>query len=249
MKFKLTNEQGGIDSLSAHYNEVKIDAARKNEIKQIQNNWETSEEWQVITAGLLKDKETILRASEYSGVPARMIVASVIAEQFRFFNSNRENYKKYLLPLGILGNGTQFSYGVAGIKTETAMDIEANLKDITSPYYLGSSYEQVLDFTSSDVDAERMTRLTNPKDHYFSYVYAGLFLKEIMAQWERAGYSIENRPEILATLFNIGFAHSIPNAQPQTGGSTFTVNETEYTFGGIAYEFYYSDQLVTDFPN
>lgn len=250
MKFNLTNERGGIDSLSQYYNTVKNDSIRREEgVKQEKKYWETTPEWQAISAGLLKDKDLILKASIYSGVSPRFIVSNIIAEQFRFFNSNRESFKKYFLPLGILGNGTQFSYGVAGIKTNTAIAIENNLKDKNSPYYLGFSYENILDFTTPDVDAERMTRLTDPKNHYYSYLYTGLFIKEVMAQWQNAGYPINNRPEIIATIFNIGFNHSNPKVEPQTGGTTFAINGYNYTFGGIAYEFYYSNELIQEFPN
>jgi len=176
-----------------------------------------------------------------------MIVAVIISEQFRFFDSNRESFKKFFQPLGILGNATQFSYGVAGVKTDTAIEVENNLKDPTSPYYLGPSYEHLLDFTTSDPDTERMTRLTDPHNHYYSYLYTALLLKEEMTQWQSAGYPIDNRPEILATLFNIGFSHSTPNADPQTGGATITINGEDYTFGSLAFSFYYSNEL-TDFP-
>ncbi len=249
MQLHLTDEKGGIDSLSQHYNEVKNVVERKIETQQTKKDWMTTPEWQAISTGLLKDKNVILEASKVSGVPARVIVSNVIAEQFRFFNSNRESVKKYFLPLGILGNGTQFSYGVAGIKTNTAIAIENNLKDTTSPYYVGPSFENILDFDTPDSDGERMTRLTDPKNHYYSYLYTGIFMREVMAQWQKAGFPINDRPEILATLFNIGFARSKPSAEPQTGGTTFAISGIDYTFGGIAYEFYYSDELIQDFPN
>jgi len=92
-----------------------------------------------------------------------------------------------------------------------------------------------------------MTRLTDPHNHYYSYLYTALLLKEEMTQWQSAGYPIDNRPEILATLFNIGFSHSTPNADPQTGGATITINGEDYTFGSLAFSFYYSNEL-TDFP-
>ena len=94
-----------------------------------------------------------------------------------------------------------------------------------------------------------MTRLTDPKNHYYSYLYAGLLIKEEMTQWKNAGFPIDNRPEVLATLFNIGFNHSIPKIEPETGGATFSINGYNYTFGGLAFDFYYSDQLTEDFPN
>ncbi len=212
-------------------------------------DWVVSPEYAVLRDALIKDKDEILQASQDSGVPARIIVASVISEQFRFFTSNRDAFKQYFEPLKILGNGTKFSYGVAGVKMETAAQIEDNLRNTQSPFYLGTDYEHALD-SGAGVDAgtARLNRLTDPKNHYYSYLYTGIFLKEIMNQWQSAGYSINDRPEVLATLFNLGFYKSVPKSDPDVGGSTITINDRDYTFGGLAYEFYYSGELSDIFP-
>lgn len=211
-------------------------------------SWILSPEWAALHDALVKDKDIIQKASADSGVPARTIVSSVISEQFRFFTANRESFKRYFEPLKILGNGTKFSYGVAGVKIETAQQIENNLKDPTSPFYLGVEYEHTFNYTTPDPDAERLARLTNTTDHYYSYFYTAIFLKEIMHQWENAGYPIADRPEVLATLFNLGFNKSVPKVNPEVGGSTITINDRDYTFGGLSYEFYYSGELSDIFP-
>ena len=211
-------------------------------------NWISSSEWITLRDALVKDKDSILEASRVSGVPARVIVSAVISEQFRFFTANRESYKKFFEPLKILGNGTKFSYGVAGVKFDTAKIIESNLKDKNSPFYLGQAYEEVLDYGNKNPDAELMIRLTDKDNHYYSYLYTGLFLKEIMNQWGNAGFSINDRPEVLATLFNLGFNKSVPKLDPDIGGSTITLNGKDYTFGGLSYEFYYSGELSEIFP-
>jgi hypothetical protein len=249
MNFKLTNVQGEIDSLSKFFNSVRDTTARKNVAEKTVVNWANTPEWTTMSTAFLKDKSSILKASNDSGVGSRVILSSIIAEQFRFFTSDRELFKRVFQPLQILGNLTQFSYGVAGIKTDTAIMIEENLKDKNSPYYPGTQYENLLDFTTADPNTERMNRLTDPKNHYYSYLYTGLFIKEMMTEWQNAGYPINDRPEILATLFNLGFAHSMPNANPETGGAVVTLGGKNYTFGGLAFDFYYSNELTQDFPN
>ncbi|MDE2031204.1 MAG: hypothetical protein KGI58_03035 [Patescibacteria group bacterium] len=210
--------------------------------------WILSKDWEVMRAALIKDKDIILQASRDSGIPARIIVSTIIPEQFRFFTSNREDFKKYLEPLKVLGNLTKFSYGIAGVKINTAETIENNLKDTSSPYYLGPSYEHIFDYSTTDINSERLQRLTDTNNHYYSYLYTAIFLKEIMHQWQLAGYPISDRPEVLATLFNIGFNKSVPKANPEVGGSTITINDRDYTFGDLAYEFYYSGELSDIFP-
>jgi hypothetical protein len=215
-------------------------------------DWVSSEEWQAIRDALIKDKDVIAQASNDSGVPARYIVSAVISEQFRFFTANRESFKRYFEPLKILGNGTKFSYGVAGVKIETAAQIESYLKDSNSKFYLGQDYEHIFDRgpndSDTDMDSLRLARLTDNKNHYYSYLYTGIFLKQIMHQWDQAGYPVNDRPEVLATLFNLGFVKSSPKEDPEVGGSTITVNDRDYTFGGLSYEFYYSGELSDIFP-
>jgi hypothetical protein len=210
--------------------------------------WMSSSEWETLREALVKDKDVILQASHDSGVPARLIVSTVISEQFRFFTANRESYKKYFEPLKVLGNGTKFSYGVAGVKFETARVIENNLKDTNSPFYLGADYEDVLNYGDADPETELMGRLTDNKNHYYSYMYTAMFLKQIIHQWEAAGYPVSDRPEVLATLFNLGFDKSTPKTNPEVGGSTITIDDRDYTFGGLSYEFYYSGELREFFP-
>jgi len=247
MLFGLTNVEGSIDSKSDLYNSIENIWSRKKQVEKTPD-WATTDDWIVIRRGLIKDKALIEKASRASGVPARIILVPIVVEQFRYFGSNRELLKKIFLPLQVLGNSVKFSYGIAGVKIATAQQIEANLKDKQSPYYLGSKYEHLLDFKTKDHDKERMARLTDENNHYYSYLYTALFIKQIEKQWGNAGYSISNRPEILATLFNLGFKHSEPKDNPEVGGSDITVNSKIYTFGGLAYEFFYSNELGKTFP-
>ena len=135
-----------------------------------------------------------------------------------------------------------------GMKEETAKKIETHLKDKNSPFYLGVNYEDLLDFKTDDISSERFNRLIDSKNHRYSYLYAAIFLKQIMHQWELLGYNISNRPEVLATLFNLGFEKSIPKAEPQVGGAEIEVGGEKYSFGGLAFQFYYSDELLDYFP-
>jgi hypothetical protein len=67
-------------------------------------------------------------------------------------------------------------------------------------------------------------------------------------QWKKSGFDISDRPEILATLFNVGFEISVPKSNPSVGGSTIKINGKEYTFGALAYEYYYSGEMEDHFP-
>jgi hypothetical protein len=282
VRFGLTNVRGIIDIQQQSFLDTgrvgqtanAVGAHSTNETNQDSSTtkyyWQTLPEWETIKIAVQKDAPTINRAAMISGVPARMIVASLIVEQLRFFTDDRESFKKFFEPLKILGSETQFSWGVMGVKKDTAVEIENNLKNPNSLFYLGAEYEHLLDFKTNDVENERFARMTDQHNHYFSYLYAGLYLREVEKQWQSAGYNISARPEILSTLYNIGFANSKPNANPSSGGAAITlgtgisgqsqevtnghvstngnVGTGTISFGALAAEFYNSDELLAEFP-
>lgn len=210
--------------------------------------WMNIPEWQVFKEAVLKEKKSIDSACKVVGVEPRLLVSVLVGEQIRLFNSSREAFKKWISPLKILSTETKFSLGVTGIKEETAIKIEKYLKDKSSPFYLGVKYENLLDFTQEDITKERYDKLTCYKNHYYQYLYAAINLKQLNYQWKRSGYDISSRPEVLATLYNVGFPSSVPKAEPKVGGSTIMINNIPYTFGLISYEFYYSGELFDLFP-
>jgi hypothetical protein len=210
--------------------------------------WMNIAEWQDFKMAVVKDKKLIDSCAALCDVEPRIIVSCVVGEQIRLFNSNRESYKKWIGPLKILSVETRFSFGVTGVKEHTAMAIENNLKDENSVFYPGPKYRDLLNFSSGNPSHERIARLTSYKNHFYCYLYTGLFVRQIMTQWEKAGFSLKKRPEILATLFNIGFRNSRPKANPEVGGARIKVKNMDYTFGGVAAQFYHSGDLLEEFP-
>ncbi|MCU0679771.1 MAG: hypothetical protein MUF50_00490 [Planctomycetes bacterium] len=202
-------------------------------------SWSNDENWEVITKAVLKDKEVLELVAARVGIKPRLIVSVLIVEQLRLYHTQRELFEKFFKPLNILADANKMAWGVMAIKEKTALEIEKGLKDSNSSFYLGKENEKVLDFNTNDVSKERYDRLTS-REHYYSYLYGALFLKQIINQWQLAGYDIGKRPEILATIFNLGPSKSKPKAEPLVGGSTISIGEENYTFGGLAHEFYYS---------
>ncbi|MDR3547784.1 MAG: hypothetical protein P4M11_05890 [Candidatus Pacebacteria bacterium] len=216
--------------------------------------WQDTQEWQVLSAAITKDAPVIDQAAQASGVPARLIVSSLVVEQLRLFFTERGYYEQFFAPLKILGSQTQFSWGVMGMKEDTAVQVENNLKDPSSPFYPGSQYASLLDFpnatstSSTTISEERFTRMTDQHNHYYNYLYAGLAMKQIETQWQNAGFPIANNPAVISTLYNIGFQYSVPKADPQIGGAAIVINGVTYSFGGLAEQFYTSNLLSNLFP-
>lgn len=203
--------------------------------------WLNTEEYLVLRGSMKDEKVVLNRVENETEIKSRLLVSILFVEQMRLFNSDRELFKKVFEPLKLLGVQSQFSWGVLGLKQETLIQIENNEKDEG-----GNSL--AFDTSTENIDSERFIRVTDQHNHYYTYLYAATFLKQIEKQWLNAGFPISDRPEILATLYNIGFANSKPNADPQVGGAEIEIAGTKYSFGRLAYEFYYSDELIDIYP-
>jgi hypothetical protein len=271
MQFGLTNVRGTIEDRNSFFGRVPMinfneasSTTSSTEERPTGNGcleefdqttpceWNQTVQWVVVKGGLEKDQAVIARVSSETGVPARMIAAAVTPEQMRFFaqGENREVFKRYFEPLKILASLSQFSLGVSGMKQKTAEEVEQYANDPNSPFYPGAEYAALINYASSteSKDQELFNRLTDEKDHYYSYLYTALYLKEIEMQWKRAGYDVGNRPDVLVTLFNLGFAASAPKPNPQVAGAPITIGGQTYSFGDLGATFYHSDELLVEFP-
>ena len=248
VKFGFTNTRGIIDNQTESFYKNTLTSSSAN--TTINTSWSQTEEWKTFSEAIKKDKNVLLRVENETGIPSRLIVSVLAVEQLRLFTSEREVYKQAFFPLKILGTQTQFSWGVMGIKPDTAKQIENNLVSSTSTYYLGKDFEHTLDFTSAtDTDQERFSRITDEHNRYYAYLYGALYIKEFIEGWKKAGYGdISNRPEIIGTLYNIGFEHSEPKANPRVGGAEIEVGGIKYSFGGLTYNIYRSNELMDVFP-
>lgn len=212
-------------------------------------DWDQTPEWAVVESGLIKDKDIINRVANETGVSARLIISTVAPEQLRFFTANRESFKKYFEPLKILGSLSKFSLGVSGVKQDTAKAIENHLKNADSPFYPGNDLLPLIAYKDTDVhDTVLYNRLTDSKNHYYSYLYTALLLKQVQAHWAKAGFASQATPGILITIFNTGFGNSKPNPAPVVGGAPLTVGGITYAFGTLGAEIYASDALIEYFP-
>ncbi len=247
VKWGFTNTEGIIDNQKESFTE------NTEQNQTVSNNtktyiWSKDENWQVIKQAVLKDKETLERAALVSGVIPRLIFVNLAVEQLRLFNSDRESFKKFFEPLKILGSQTKFSWGVMGIKEETAIEIERNLKDRNSIYYLGWQFENLLDFKTDNIKEERFIKMTNQRDHFGSYLYAGLYLNQIKTGWRKSGFPIDKNIAVISTLYNIGFKNSKPKANPKSGGAEIEIQGQKYSFGQLAEEIYNSEELIEELP-
>ena len=256
MRAGLFNVRGSIASRNQFFltntngTKTTIPSQPCNDITLKVCDWNQTPEWTTVSGGLTKDQTVINTVALATGVQARMIAAVVTPEQTRFFTANREVWKSYFEPLKVLISLSQFSLGVSGIKQETANDIEKYANDPTSQFYPGDGMAALLAYQpGTDHDKELYNRLTDEKNHYYQYLYTAIYIKEVEAQWQKAGFDISKNPETVVTLFNIGFAKSVPHANPSAGGAPIQLGGSTIIYGQLGADFYYSDELINIFPN
>jgi hypothetical protein len=214
--------------------------------------------WKTFCDAVRKDKAAIDSASRITGVESRMIVMCLVGEQVRMFNASRERFKQYVYPFNNIILPRNRGYGVTSILEHTALRIERQLIDKNNKFYPGDYFYKCLNTTDAApslvVDSikahqhKTIQRLIKGGDHFYSYLYTGFLIRQYQAHWQLEGFDLSYRPEIVGTLFNLGFEKSKPKKDPEVGGSSFKVGDNEYTFGGLCYEFYYSGEMMKDFP-
>lgn len=249
MQFGVFNVRGSTLSRNESFDTKKIHQGLSACHYRETCSWKETSEWLVVKDGLKKDAEIIYDVSEKTGVHPRIIASLVVPEQLRYFTADREKFKQFFEPLKILGSLSKFSLGVSGIKQETANQIEEYAKNPDSPFYPGAFAESLIEYKDSNNSGEELyKRLTDPTDHYYSYLYTALFIKEISNQWNKSGYDISKNAGIMATLWNIGFENSKPKSNPQIGGAEIVLSNNEtYRYGDLAHIFYDSPELIDVF--
>ena len=242
--------------------QIQREFAKINKLtsKQSENlyPWAHSQAWRDFCKAVANDKKAIDSVALMTGVEPRLLVMCLVGEQVRMFNSGREKFKQYVVPFSRLILPTNRGYGVTGILQNTALRIERTIFDTASPFYAGDYFQSCINVNDSfpglvndTIESHKyktIQRLIKGGDHYYSYLYTAFLIRQYQAHWEKAGFTLAYRPEIIGTLFNLGYQKSKPSAHPKVGGSNFQVANRIYTFGGLCYEFYYSGELQNLFP-
>ena len=91
------------------------------------------------------------------------------------------------------------SIGFAQVKVKTAYFIERQFSDSTSVFYPGEKYEALL--SVSQTKEELIAKLLSDS---LNTCYAAAYLRLMSSRWEKEGYPIHKRPEILGTLYSTG---------------------------------------------
>jgi len=185
------------------------------------------EEEEVVRKKLSDNAFFINDASQKLDVDPRLLASVIYAESRVNVNLLDSFEREY----ASLGNNT--SIGLAQIRINTAKWIMDTVRDTSSVYSLDSQYDKWVPSYNTREDIIKL--LENDSTNC---LLAAIHLKQIIQRWHRSGYDIENRPDIVMTLYSYGLfrrengSEIIPHANPR---SNF--------LGKVAANFFNSNQL------
>jgi len=181
---------------------------------------------------LENESENIIKSASIFKLSPRLLASVIYADR-------RMNYNllDHTLDKTLALQGRDNSIGTAQIRVNTAIWIEENIHNPDSQYYIGKEFEKFIPKSSSRIEV--IENLSKPD---LNLLYAAAYTSMIIHRWEKSGFSIIDKPEIFATLYNIGpikkyGSERLPHSNP-------SANE----YGYVALDFYRSDFLRDIFP-
>lgn len=146
---------------------------------------------------LLKFQEqsvNIEYASKTFDVDPVKLKAITYVERTNNYNWQDEYFDDYLAK-----KGQNSSIGFCQVKMKSAYWIECQLADSTSEFYPGNKYKNILPVSQSPQEI-----IDKLKDDGTNLLYAAAYMRIIQSYWESKGYPIDDRVEIIATIFSYG---------------------------------------------
>jgi len=164
------------------------------------------------TLSKLKEQSmNIEHASKTFDIDMVKLKALIYVERTNNYNWQDEYFDDYLAK-----KGQNSSIGFCQVKMKTAYWIECQLAVSTSEFYPGKKYEGILSVSQSPQEI-----IDKLKDNRKNLLYAAAYMRIIQSYWEIKGYSINDRLDIIATIFSYGmFSRGTgeplkPNADPK----------------------------------
>ncbi len=133
-------------------------------------------------------------ASEIFDIDPIKLKAIIYVERTNNYNWQDEYFDDYLAK-----KGQNSSIGFCQVKMKTAYWIECQLTDSTSEFYPDVKYKDILPISQSP--QEIIDKLEDDKTNL---LYASAYMRIIQNYWESRGYSIDDRIDIIATIFSYG---------------------------------------------
>jgi hypothetical protein len=143
----------------------------------------------------IKERVSLIKvASEKFRIDYEVLSAIIYVERTLNYD-----WRDEALDILIAQAGINSSIGFCQVKLKTAYWIEKQLADSLSIYFPGREYENILQVSASP--QALISKLSNDS---LNILYAAAYIRIIQSRWESEGFSINNRPEIIGTLYTTG---------------------------------------------
>ena len=184
---------------------------------------------------------SINKYSNELGVDARIVAGVIYVEMFRnlttekgFIEQKLESRHVTRTLLKIKGH----TVGIGQIHMQVMERCIENFNNPNSPFYMGKEFENYVTWKDFDKAEEAKNYVDELGIHHSEYTnpdaqikFVAAMIAQLQTQWKNAGYDISDKPEILGTLYNLGFDKSNPKANPRSGGSINFIFGKEMRFG------------------
>jgi len=155
--------------------------------------------------------ELIELASKTFGINSKILTAIIFTERTLNYTWEDEAMDNILAEAGL-----NSSIGFCQVKLKTAFWIEVQLNDASAAYFPNIKYKGKLSLSNSP--SEIMQKLENDS---LNILYAAAFVRIAISYWEKVGFPIDNKADILGTLYSTGLFKRdgnirIPNKNPKT---------------------------------
>lgn len=192
----------------------------------------TGENEYKILKELHEKSEIIQNSAEKLEISPRLL-ASIIYTEKRINITLVDSYEDIYAYLG-----ANSSIGLAQIRLNTGKWIIDSVKDSTSDYYIEKRYHHWLPVYPGRSDLIRLLKQDTP-----NCILAAFHIKQIIRRWQKDGYDISQRPDIVVTLYTYGLTD-------RETGKEITPHENPKSnfLGTIAINFYKSSKLQNEFP-
>ena len=165
---------------------------------------------QVTLDKLRMHQNVIASAAKKFGVPARYLMAIIYTERTLNYDWTDDE-----LDIPLAKALLNSSIGFCQVKLKTAYFIERQFHDDESLYYPGERYQDLLQVSQSP--DQLIAKLA---DDTLNIDYAAGYIRIILSRWEKAGFPLTERLDILGTLYSSGLYYKSgqerkPNRSPQ----------------------------------
>lgn len=156
-----------------------------------------------------KNKSIILNASLKFCINPLYLASIIFAER-----ELNHDWKDNALDILLARTGHNSSIGFCQIKMKTAYWVEKQLNDSLSQFYPGKQYAKILGLSKSPA-----TIINKLQSDSLNIFYAAAYLRIILSFWAGQGFPIDNRPDIIGTLYSTGLFYGgkirPPNEHPK----------------------------------